>query len=260
MQIRQALTLPAVHYPYQNSSAPTLSPPSTLERLGELAAVGDFARGLASGLWWKHEQRDSDTFESERPQVILLPGFYSSPRAMFSIKNMLKHQGYPVSDWGLGFNDGNAPELLDAMTEKLKRLHSDGERVILIGWSLGGYVAREAARECPEAVLKVITLGTPVIGGPRYTAAAGFYTMRGWDLDEIDHETLMRYETELQVPVVAIYSRRDGVVAWQACVDQISPNVTHIEVDCTHLGMAYAPPVLRVLEQECKNTPSHLMM
>jgi len=248
-------TLPEVQYPHGHATIPDLNAPSGRMRLGELGVVNDFTRGLFSGLWWSDNERSQGNQPADTPhRIVLLPGFGSSARAMFALRNLLKNQGFRVDDWGLGVNDGDVPRLLEAMTLKLKQSSDDGEQLILVGWSLGGYIAREAARECPAAVRKIITLGTPVIGGPRYTAAAGFYSRRGWDLDEIDHETLMRYETPLTLPVTALYSRRDGVVAWQACIDQWSPNITHIEVDCTHLGMAYEPSVLRLVEQECKNT------
>ena len=74
----------------------------------------------------------------------------------------------------------------------------------LIGWSLGGYLAREAAREDPDLVHQVITLGSPVVGGPKYTLVA---------------QVAARNSVPLRTPVVAIYSR-DAVVAWEACIDR----------------------------------------
>ena len=53
-----------------------------------------------------------------------------------------------------------------------------------------------------------------------------------------------------RVPVSAIYSRRDGIVAWQACIDRWSPDVRHIEVSETHVGLGFAPRVLATVAQE----------
>jgi pimeloyl-ACP methyl ester carboxylesterase len=89
-------------------------------------------------------------------------------------------------------------------------LHRLGAPVRLIGWSLGGYLAREVAREHPHAVQQVITLGSPVIGGPKYTAVAGAYRRRGVDLDAIEAEVAVRNELPLDTPITAIYSQSDG--------------------------------------------------
>jgi thioesterase domain-containing protein len=99
-------------------------------------------------------------------------------------------------------------------------------------------------------VRKVITLGTPVIGGPRYTATARRYRAQGHDLDELERAVRSRYATPLTVPVTAVYSKRDGVVAWQACIDQWSPHVNHVEVDATHVGLILSPRVLEIVAAE----------
>jgi len=59
-----------------------------------------------------------------------------------------------------------------------------------------------------------------------------------------------RYATPLRVPVTAIYSKRDGIVAWQACIDRWSPNVRHIEVSETHVGLGFSPRVLAIVADE----------
>jgi hypothetical protein len=51
----------------------------------------------------------------------------------------------------------------------------------------------------------------------------------------------------LRVPVTAIFSRRDGVVAWQACIDQINQSVEHVEVKSSHLGLGFDPEVYRLI-------------
>ncbi len=167
------------------------------------------------------------------------------------MESFLRRRGHRVRDWGLGRNTGDARKLRAGLQHVVEEsIATHGEPVVLVGWSLGGYVAREYARERPEKVRKVITLGSPVIGGPRYTATARWYQSQGHDFDEIERAVANRYATPLRVPVAAIYSRRDGVVAWQACIDRWSPNVRHIEVSETHLGMGFAPRVLRIVAAE----------
>jgi pimeloyl-ACP methyl ester carboxylesterase len=132
-------------------------------------------------------------------------------------------------------------ERLDALARE------EGGPIGLIGWSLGGTLAREAARERPGAAHRVITLGSPVVGGPKYTAVAGAYRRRGIDLDAIEAEVAARNRIPLETPVTAVYSRRDRVVAWRACIDDHAPNVEHVEVETTHLGLGFSPEVFEII-------------
>ena len=135
--------------------------------------------------------------------------------------------------------------LIPRVVERTAELAADtGSKVVLVGWSLGGYLAREVARERPDLVRRVITLGAPVVGGPKYTASAPMYRKRGYDLDEIEATVARREGKPLEVPVAAVFSRSDGVVAWQACVDHLNPRVTHHEVISSHLGLVCSPVVL----------------
>jgi hypothetical protein len=96
----------------------------------------------------------------------------------------------------------------------------------------------------------VITLGSPVVGGPKYTVTARWYRERGFDVDHIEQVVAARYETPLEVPVVAIYSKRDRVVAWEACIDRWSPDVRHVEVSATHVGLGISARVVSVVADE----------
>ena len=140
------------------------------------------------------------------------------------------------------------PKLIPAVVEQTEKLASDcGQPIRLIGWSLGGYLVREVARERPDLVERVITLGAPVVGGPAYTASAPMYLKRGYDLEEIASTVLEREERPIIVPVFAVYSRSDGVVKWQSCIDTFdNPLVEHHEVASTHLGMVNSPRVFRL--------------
>jgi pimeloyl-ACP methyl ester carboxylesterase len=135
----------------------------------------------------------------------------------------------------------------------LKRLISlarrNKQKVRIIGWSLGGYLAREAARERPDLVHQVITLGTPVIGGPKYTVVAHALRRRGIDIDAIEAAIELRNRVALMTPITAIYSRVDAVVAWRACIDHHTSNVEHIEVRATHLGLGFSPDVYEIIAQ-----------
>lgn len=183
--------------------------------------------------------------------VILLPGFGAGPVSMRVMESWLRRCGHRVRDWGLGRNTGEVKwqraELVRIVEDAIARHH---EPVVLVGWSLGGYIAREYARTHPSHVRKVITLGSPVVGGPRYTATARWYRSQGFDLEELERAVAARYETPLRVPVTAIYSKRDGIVAWRACIDRWSPDVRHVEVSETHVGLGFSPRVLALVADE----------
>ena len=219
--------------------------PGTLGALKELRLPLDALR-------WTPEWLALNRTRAARPRtVLLLPGIGASHRSMAVMRAFLRGLGHDVHDWGLGRNTGRAGELRAAVVERVAALRRQGHRrVVLVGWSLGGYIAREAAREHPQRVLKVITLGSPVVGGPRFTIVAAWYRARGHDLEEIERRVAARYRRPLRVPVTAIYSKRDGVVAWQACIDHWSPRARHVEVDETHFGMVLSPRVLGLVATE----------
>ena len=181
--------------------------------------------------------------------VLILPGYGAGDGSTAILKVYLRLLGYRARGWGLGRNKGTVAELLPRV---LKRLASfsrrTNQKVTLIGWSFGGYLARELARERPDLVRQVITLGTPVIGGPKYTVVAASYRKRGIDIEAIAAEVEWRNQfAVLETPVVAIYSRADAVVAWEACIDRQTPNVEHIEVKTTHLGFGFSPEVYKII-------------
>jgi len=181
--------------------------------------------------------------------VLILPGYGAGDGSTAMLKVYLRLLGYRARGWGLGRNIGAVTELLPRV---LKRLGSFSRRanqkVTIIGWSFGGYLARELARERPDLVRQVITLGTPVIGGPKYTVVAASYRKRGIDIEAIAAEVELRNQLAvLEIPVVAIYSRTDAVVAWEACIDRETPNVEHVEVKSTHFGFGFSPEVYKII-------------
>jgi pimeloyl-ACP methyl ester carboxylesterase len=181
--------------------------------------------------------------------VLLFPGHGMGDGSTVILKAYLRLIGYRARSLGLGRNIGAIADLLPRV---LKRLASfsrrSNQKVTLIGWSFGGYVAREIARERPDLVRQVITLGTPVIGGPKYTVVAKMYRRRGMDIEAIAAEVERRnHAALLETPVVAIYSRGDAVVAWEACIDRQTPNVEHVEVKTTHLGFGFSADVYKII-------------
>ena len=182
--------------------------------------------------------------------VIILPGYGAGDGSTAILKVYLRLLGYRARGWGLGRNTGNASQLLPPILKRVASLaRRSSQKVNLIGWSFGGYLARELARERGDLIGRIITLGTPVVGGPKYTIFARTFRRRGIDIDTMAAEIELRNRVVLSTPVVAIYSRADTVVAWQACIDRHAANVEHVEVRTTHLGFGFSPDVYKIIAQ-----------
>ena len=178
--------------------------------------------------------------------VLVWPGFGAGNTSTTALRAYLRFLGYNVEGWTQGTNNGDVLGLLDQLRDELVSRRSN-HPVTLVGWSLGGYLAREVARDCPGHVRQVVTLGSPVVGGPTYTAVASAFERSGTSVDEIERLVDERYEVPLETPVTAIYSKSDGVVAWEACIDERSPNVEHVEVRASHVGLGFSPEVYRII-------------
>ncbi len=176
-------------------------------------------------------------------RAVLVPGWKAPEASMLPIGTYLSRLGHRTTGWGLGINDQDVEETRDRMIEQVSdRFEKTGEAVNLIGWSLGGVIAREVARNVPTMVNRLVTYGTPVLGGPTHTVGAANagraecerITALQEHLDETD---------PIQVPLTAIFTRRDGAVDWRSCIDRSSTNVTMLEVKSTHVGLGIDPDV-----------------
>ncbi|MFZ5629347.1 MAG: esterase/lipase family protein [Spirochaetota bacterium] len=216
-------------------------PPSRWGLWREASVALEFAQ-LA--LRYPSLTRDKRTFEHP---VVLFPGFGTSEAAMTVLHHYLKSIGAEVHHWGLGRNHGYVPDLLAQALERVRQLAAAQKPVHLVGWSLGGYIAREVAREIPGQVGRVVTMGTPVVGGPKFTAVGALYKSWGFDLDAMARDVEMRAAVPITNEVLAIYSKADAVVDWQACIDKSSPRVVHAEVTGSHLGLGVNAKVFELV-------------
>jgi pimeloyl-ACP methyl ester carboxylesterase len=183
--------------------------------------------------------------------VAVFPGFGAGDLSTVALRFHLRRAGYVVHRWRLGLNDGKVPALVPKVVARTQALHDRYEApVALVGWSLGGVLAREVARERPDLVRTVVTLGSPVVGGPKYTSTAWFYEkVLKQDLDTIERNVEERNRIPIRTPLTAIYSKRDKVVQWEACIDHHNAHCRHVEVDASHLSLGFDPRVLRLVSR-----------
>ena len=179
--------------------------------------------------------------------MLVAPGWHTDGRATAPLRAWLSRLGHDVHDWGLGTNAGDPlvdRDRLEPVVERLARTTQD--RVALVGWSLGGVVVRELARQRPDLVRAVVVYGTPVTGGPTHTAGARAMgraeTARFAAAQEASNAG-----SPVTVPVTSVFSQRDGIVDWRASIDRWSPHARHVEVRSTHLGLGIDPDVWLVV-------------
>jgi len=183
--------------------------------------------------------------------VVVLPGFLANDASTWLLRRFLTDIGYDARPWGLGRNVGPGGPHIAAMIELVGQLHREhGRGVNLVGWSRGGIVAREVARVCGDHVRQVITLGTPVTGGPGASSIGRLVTTSlGLNAQDLRKLQQSRERTPIRVPITALYSKSDGVVAWRAAIDERNPDVEHIEVQGSHVGLGANADVYRIVAE-----------
>lgn len=177
--------------------------------------------------------------------VLVLPGFLASGSSTFPLRHILKRLGYQGHRWKLGRNFGPVQIALDQVMERLQELrHRYDEPVSVVGWSLGGIYARELAWLAPDDVRQVITLGTPFHAHEASTAAWLYKSINAHHGQDIEDQVLARAALAPPVPSTSIYSRSDGVVPWQASLDQPGAHTENIRVHGSHCGLGHNPLAL----------------
>ena len=180
--------------------------------------------------------------------VLVLPGLAAGDASTAPLRAFLRDRGWRAHGWRLGTNWGPRPGVEQAMHARLADLHARcGAKVSVIGWSLGGIYARELARRSPERVRAVITLGSPFAGDPRASHARHLYEFVSGRRADAGHPWRARMPEPPPVPATAIYSRSDGVVAWQGCREREAPHTENIEVEGSHGGLGHNPVVLHAI-------------
>jgi pimeloyl-ACP methyl ester carboxylesterase len=179
--------------------------------------------------------------------VLVLPGFTANDASTIALRWSIRRQGYSTHAWRLGSNIGPTEAIVAGIRSRLTELAERSERTVsIVGWSLGGIYGRLLARERPDLVRQVITLGSPyrMIEGDRSAATTVWKQFEHLHDADIDLNRIAEQDRpKLAVPATSIYSRRDGVAPWQTCIDEVGPRAENIEVYGSHTALGAHPAV-----------------
>ena len=250
---------PRAHPPRHERPAPTpfapfdgrefVEAPGPWLMMLEARAPWEYAAMLAAAPWL------SRLPAGDGHPVIVFPGLGASDFSTAPLRSFLRDRGYSPYAWKQGFNFGPRHGVLDACRALLQQVaERHREKVSLVGWSLGGIYARELAKEQPQHARCVITLGTPFAGPPRATNAWRFYELVSGQSVH-DHALQSQISTPPACPTTSLYSKSDGVVAWQCSLNEKAPHTENIEVHASHVGMGMNPLALYAIADRLAQDP-----
>jgi pimeloyl-ACP methyl ester carboxylesterase len=180
--------------------------------------------------------------------VVVLPGLGADDRSTIAIRGFLETLGYQVHGWGRGRNVRAPDADLSAVAAQVTKLRNDsGLKVSLVGWSRGGIIAREVARQIPDAIRVVVTLGSPFAAPGASNVRTIWKLLTGQKYEPPTPERVGRLAQPIPVPATSIYTRADGVVAWRACLEEEGEQRENVEVNTTHIGLGFHAPALWVI-------------
>jgi pimeloyl-ACP methyl ester carboxylesterase len=220
-----------------------LDPPSKWLLLMEARAGAEFAALLLSTPYFARLPR------GDGHAVLVIPGFGATDRSTLPMRLLLKRLGYAAYGWQQGRNLGMRSAIKDYLGRRMEQLGDrHGGRISLIGWSLGGVYVREMARQSPQHVRQVITMGSPINGHPDANNVMTLFSLlhRNQNVN-LDWDAFQRRRVPPPVPCTAIYSRSDGIVAWQCSREEPAPNTDNVEVFSSHFGLGVNPQALAVV-------------
>ena len=193
--------------------------------------------------------------------VISIPGFMCSDLYTHSLRKWLTRIGYRAYPSGLERNNDCIEKSLHRLLQMIEKAAAETRgKVHLIGHSLGGVLARIATARQPEAIASVITLGSPFRGirAHSYVLWLSRRVRERVQSADVPHcftgfcdcvsVSALQQPWPQQVPNRAIYTKADGVVDWQMCINEDA--TTNSEVAGTHTGLVFNPEVYQLIARQ----------
>ena len=184
---------------------------------------------------------------ADGPPALVIPGFVANDRTTMELRRALAEGGWRVHGWGLGWNLGVQADILERLERRIDRMGAK-EPVLVVGWSLGGLYARELARHCPDKVRAVVTLGSPFSGDLHQNNVWRLYEWVAGH--KVDETPIPRITAKPPVPHLAIWSRKDGIVAVRAAKGLASESDEAVEMDCAHMAFGVSRRATRQVVRE----------
>jgi pimeloyl-ACP methyl ester carboxylesterase len=237
-------------------SEQTVAAPAT-PLWGELRYSGELALLLADRALHGSPPREG------APPVLLIPGFMAGDASLGVMRGWLRRRGHPVAGSGMLANVDCAERTTARLEETVRALAAEhSSRVVLVGQSRGGAIARVLAVRAPDSIGALAMLGAPVrkplavsphvLRTVRWMAWLGDRGVpRVFSRECHDGACCERFREQLSAPLaphieaLSVHSRSDAIVDWRACVD---PHARSVEVDSSHCGMSVHPAVYRSIE------------
>ena len=182
--------------------------------------------------------------------VMTLPGFLATNSSTIPMRGLLRSLGYDAHGWDSGRNLRVNEELIDKLEAQLDRLYDEsGGKVSLIGWSLGGVLARELAKLQPDKVRLVMSLGSPITDDRNHTNAARLFKFfNGDEPDRVRDGQFRGLDIAPPVPTSSVLTKSDGIVHWRGSVQDPAKALRspseNILVYASHCGLGVNPSVM----------------
>ncbi len=221
---------------------PDERPPLVRLSLQEARVASDYLRGRRA------EDGIARRFPGDGRPVLVIPGMFAADRKMRMLRRVIEKAGYASYGWELGRNmPHRASAILDRIDHRIHEIVTEHDRpVTLIGWSLGGLIAREYAKYAPDQIDSVITMGSPFSGNLRHNnawRAFELFARHSIDASPFAHGM----SNKPPVHTVAIWSKRDGIIPPRAARGLAHERDVELEVGCGHLGYVCAPDAMEAV-------------
>jgi pimeloyl-ACP methyl ester carboxylesterase len=202
-------------------------------------------REAYAGLTYRPPLPDCSDLPPGRDRVVLLiPAFLTTDAVTQRLRLFLQRCGFRPFGWELGLNVGPTRRSMARLRKRLAELRAlANDRVSLVGVSLGGLMARDLAYDHPADVRDVITLASPYNLPTASTIEPLIRLVGSFYHPAIDID---RLASPLPMRSTAIFTRDDGLVAWETCRRE-EKNCSIVEFAGPHLTVCRNPDVLRAV-------------
>jgi triacylglycerol lipase len=250
-------------------TADSMAPARDARRPSLVNALFEFRFPVeAAALLWSYaiHQPRPPVDDGNRKIVMMIPGFMAGDLTLAPLAKFCEWLGHKTFFTGIWSNSRCPRDMVQHLERNLEEIHASFGRVVIIGHSLGGMYALELAVRRPDLIERVITLGSPIRSVEDSSHAFVLATaklisiLRGMDHGCLESSSACIMDLVERhpgrVPTTAMYSRTDGVVHWESCVDQSgATTIENVEVTGSHVGMAVNAAVYRVVADRLAMPP-----